>query len=187
MRKFACLLGLGMVLLLGRTAAAQDTPKMDASLGYSYVRTAPDTSGAPIINLHGGSASLAYNLTNSFGIVGDFGGYHVETVRGSRVDSTVITYLFGPRYSYRRSENKVVPYGQILFGGAHVGFPGGTDNAFAMSVGGGVDVIASQHIGIRLVQIEYLLSRFREDFSSKNHVTQHNLRVTTGVLFRFGR
>ena len=174
-----------MVLLLGRAAPAQDTPKMDASLGYSYVRSARDTSGAPIVNLHGGSASLAYNLTNSFGIVGDFGGYHVETVRGSRVDSTVITYLFGPRYSYRRSENKVVPYGQILFGGAHVGFPGGTDNAFAMSVGGGVDVIASQHIGIRLVQIEYLLSRFRE--GSPNRVTQHNLRVTTGVLFRFGR
>jgi len=43
MRKFACLLGWGMVLLLGRTAAAQDTPKMDASLGYSYLRTAPDT------------------------------------------------------------------------------------------------------------------------------------------------
>src|SRR5437879_5360905 len=107
MRKFACLLGLGMVLLLGRTAAAQDTPKMDASLGYSYLRTAPDTSGFPIVNLHGGSASLAYNLTNSFGIVGDFGGYHVETVEGSPVDAPVITYLFGPRSSYRRRARQV--------------------------------------------------------------------------------
>ena len=185
MRKFACLLGWGMVLLLGRTAAAQDTPKMDASLGYSYLRTAPDTSGAPIVNLHGGSASLAYNLTNSFGIVGDFGGYHVETVEGKPADFTVITYLFGPRYTYRRSESKVAPYGQILFGGAHIGIPGGTDNAFAMSVGGGIDVISNAHVGIRLVQIEYLLSRFRE--GTPKHVVQHNLRVTTGVLFRFGR
>ncbi len=185
MRKFACLCGLGTLLLLGRTAAAQDTPKMDASLGYSYVRTAPDTSGAPIINLHGGSASLAYNLTNSFGIVGDFGGYHVSKIGGFPFDSTVITYLFGPRLTYRRSESKVAPYAQILFGGAHIGTPVGTDNAFAMSVGGGIDVIPSQHVGIRLVQIEYLLSRFRE--VPPKRVTQHNLRVTTGVLFRFGR
>jgi len=101
------------------------------------------------------------------------------------VDATVITYLFGPRYTYRRSESKVAPYGQILFGGAHIGIPGGTDNAFAMSVGGGIDVIPNAHVGIRLVQIEYLLSRFRE--GTPKHVVQHNLRVTTGVLFRFGR
>ena len=196
MRKFACVLGLGMVLLLARAAAAQEkpaqeAPKIDASLGYSFVQAHADTSGAPVVNLHGGSASLAYNLTNSFALVGDFGGYHVETVDfGGTIgrvnaDTTVITYLFGPRLTYGRAKNKVVPYVQILFGGAHVGMPLGTDNAFAMSVGGGIDAIPSKHVGIRLVQIEYILSRFRE--GTPKRVTQNNLRVTTGMLFRFGR
>jgi hypothetical protein len=36
MRKLGCL--LGMVLLLCLTAAAQDAPKAEAFLGYSYVR-----------------------------------------------------------------------------------------------------------------------------------------------------
>lgn len=54
MRKLVCLFGLGMLFLLAQTAAAQDTPKVDAFLGYSYVRANPATSGASSFNLHGG-------------------------------------------------------------------------------------------------------------------------------------
>src|SRR2546428_6852438 len=82
MRKLACLFGLGMLFLLAQTAAAQDTPKVDAFLGYSYVRANPATSGAPSFNLHGGSASVAYNVSNSLGLVADFGGYHVNKIGG---------------------------------------------------------------------------------------------------------
>src|SRR3989454_12811016 len=121
MRKLACLFGLGMLFLLAQTAAAQDTPKVDAFLGYSYVRANPATSGAPSFNLHGGSASVAYNVSNSLGLVADFGGYHVNKIGGFPVDSAVYTYLFCPRLSYRRSESKITPYAQILFGGTHLG------------------------------------------------------------------
>ena len=47
-----------------------------------------------------------------------------------------------------------------------------------MTAGGGVDWNATTHIGIRLIQAEYLMTRF---FSE----TQNNVRVSTGVVFRW--
>src|SRR2546422_1998635 len=142
MRKLACLFGLGMLFLLAQTAAAQDTPKVDAFLGYSYVRANPATSGAPSFNLHGGSASVAYNVSNSLGLVADFGGYHVNKIGGFPVGSAVYTYLFGPRLSYRRSEGKITPYAQILFGGTHLGrgaFQAGAGDTLSLTGGFSAD------------------------------------------------
>ena len=177
MRKVGFL--LGVVLLASLTAAAQDAPKADVCFGYSYIRANPHTSGAPSLNLNGGSASVAYYPTSSFGIVGDFGGYHVGTVSDVSVNSNLYTYLLGPRLVYR---GKVTPYAQVLFGGAHatrtaIGATG-SRNSFAMSAG--LDVKATEHIGMRLAQVDYLLARFRE---TGPRVTQNNSRLSTGIVF----
>jgi len=164
-------------------AFAQDTPKFDIFAGYSYVRDNPSTSGVPSFNLHGGSASVAYNVNNWLGAVADFGGYHENNILGSGVDGTLSTYLFGPRISYRKHE-RVTPFAQALFGVAHssVSF-GSTDNAFAATFGGGVDVKLSHRFSWRTAQVEYLLTRFPETTTSRE--TQNNLRVSTGVVFHF--
>ncbi len=184
MRKAGIL--LGMVLLLGLTAAAQDYPKAEAFLGYSYVRVKPATSGAPSFNLNGGSASVAYNPSASIGIVGDFGGYHVGSVSGVPVDANIYTYLFGPRLSYRKND-RITPFAQALFGGAHASsgsLGSATANAFAMALGGGVDAKVTEHVAVRLGQFEYLMTRFDE---GTGRATQNNLRFSAGILFRFGR
>ena len=185
MRRFVCLLALGLALALCQTASAQETPKTDVFLGYSYIRAHPATSGAPNLNLHGGAGQLAYNFNDYFGVVGDFGGYRVGKVNGVNVNSSLFTYLFGPRLNYRKSA-RFTPFAQVLFGGTHAGsgtLQSGSENAFAMSFGGGLDVHPSKHIGVRLGQVEYLMSRFRE--TSNNRLTQNNVRVSTGILFRF--
>lgn len=185
MRKFGCFLALAFLLCL--TASAQDAPKAEAFLGYSYLRANPATSGVPGFNLNGGSGSIALNPWNSLGIVGDFGGYHVGNIGGSGVDANLYTYLFGPRFSYRAHE-RITPFAQALFGGAHLGGSAlgssGSTNGFAMALGGGVDVNASEHVAFRLGQFEYLLTRFDE---GTGNASQHNLRFSTGVVFRFGR
>ena len=53
-----------------------------------------------------------------------------------------------------------------------------SENAFAMALGGGLDYNATSHIGIRLVQAEYLMTRFASE-------TQNNARISAGVVFRW--
>jgi len=174
-----------MVLLLCLTAAAQDAPKAEAFLGYSYVRANPATSGASGFNLNGGSGSFAFNPTSRLGIVADFGGYHVGNIGGSSVDANLFTYMFGPRFSWRGND-RFTPFAQALFGAAHSSqsvIGGGTSSSFAMTIGGGLDAKLSDHFAVRVGQLEYFLTRFPETTSSRE--SQNNLRFSTGVVFRF--
>jgi len=165
---------------------AQDTPKVDIFAGYSYVRDNPATTGVDGFDLQGGSASIDYNLNNWLSGVADFGGYHNGNILNTGVDGTLSTYLFGPRVSIRHWD-RVTPFGEVLFGVAHVSAnalgAGASDNAFAMSVGGGFDVKVARHFSIRPVKVDYLLTRFDETGTGAQ--SQNNLRVSTGVVFHF--
>jgi opacity protein-like surface antigen len=177
MKRLALLCG-AMLLFAGLASAQDEAPKVEAFGGYSYLRVNPgfNISGE---NFNGGSGSLAYNLTPMFGIVGDFGGYHWSQ---TGVDANVVTYLFGPKVALRHGP--ITPFAQALFGGAHIsGSAGsGSENSFAMALGGGVDWNATEHIGIRVIQAEYLMTRFGIVHSSD---TQNNIRISTGVVFRW--
>jgi opacity protein-like surface antigen len=103
------------------------------------------------------------------------------------VDGTLSTYLFGPRVSYR-SYRRITPFGEALFGVAHAGasIAGGSlgsQNAFAMTLGGGVDYRLTNRFSIRPLQVDYLLTRFPEGTGSNQ--TQNNLRASTGILIHF--
>jgi opacity protein-like surface antigen len=194
MKRWALL--LGVVLLFSVAASAQEeVPKAEIFAGYSYVRA--NGSGLPGFNMNGGSASVSFNPWSSLGIVADFGGYHTGNIGGQSVDGNIYSYLFGPKLAYR--SGRFTPFVQTLFGGAHAsateaaplptvrvrrqlalsGFGSSvSEDAFAMAIGGGLDVNATSHIGIRLIQAEYLMTRFASD-------TQNNARVSAGVVFRF--
>lgn len=172
--------------LFGGTARAQDTPKIDVFAGYSYLRLNPSTAGASSFGLNGGSASIAYNANNWLSGVADFGGYHNGSILGSGANGTLSTYLFGPRVSYRHF-GRVTPFGEALFGVAHanasIAGTSASDTRFAMSLGGGFDYKLTNHFAVRPVKVDYLLTRFPETSASAQ--TQNNLRVSTGVVFRF--
>src|SRR6266852_5766072 len=179
---------LGFASLFGVTTQAQEERKtIDVFAGYSYVRANPATSGADSFSLNGGSASIAYNFNGWLSGVADLGGYHNTNILGSGVDGTLSTYLFGPRVSYRRF-SRVTPFGEVLFGVAHTGanFLNTTNsqNAFAMTVGGGLDYRVSSHFSVRAAKVDYLLTRFNE-LNTTNTQSQNNLRVSTGIVFRF--
>ena len=164
-------------LLLAATASAQDTPKAELSLGYSYFRI---TEGAAGSNFNGASLSVAGNFNSWLGIVGDTGGYWTKE---SGITGRVFTYTFGPRISFR-SNSRVTPFAQVLVGGARVsvtgGGGGGALNSFALGAGGGLDIKASEHIAIRVVQAEYFFTHFAGS-------RQNNARVSAGIVFRFGK
>jgi opacity protein-like surface antigen len=178
---------LAFLSFFGVAAQAQDTPKVDIFAGYSYFRENPSTSGVSSFRLNGGSASVAYNANSWVSGVADFGGYHSGNILNTGASGTLSTYLFGPRVSYHHS-GRLTPFGEVLFGVAHAsanigGGISGSDNAFAMTVGGGLDYKLTDHFAIRPVKVDYLMTRFSETGTSAQ--TQNNLRVSTGIVFRF--
>jgi outer membrane immunogenic protein len=178
---------LAFLSVCGGAAYAQETPKVDIFAGYSYVRENPSTSGARSFSLNGGSASLTYHIKDWVSAVADFGGYHNGNILGSGLDGTLSTYLFGPRISYR-SYRHFTPFAEALFGVAHAGarIAGGTSgsqNAFAMTLGGGVDYRINNRFSLRPLQVDYLMTRFPE--GTPNNQTQNNLRASTGIVVHF--
>jgi outer membrane protein OmpA-like peptidoglycan-associated protein len=183
------------------------TPKIDIFLGYSYLRAVPELAdGNRLVDLNGGSASIAWNFNRYFGLVADFGGYDDTRLRlagpGANpptvVDSggSAFTYLFGPRLSFR-NHSRVTPFAQVLFGAAHAGevtisgctgascTPPPAQTSFALAAGGGFDIRLTRHISLRPIQAEYLMTRFSDPTTAAGN-TQNDLRLSTGLLFRLG-
>ena len=179
---------VAVILCTAMTAAAQERNSTEVFLGYSYMRANPSSSGADGFNLNGGDGSISYYVKRWLGITADFGGYHVGQIGSTSVDSTLSTYLFGPRVRLPGTRH-LRPFAQLLVGAAHAtgstAFAGAdTHNSFAMAVGGGVDVPMTHHLGLRLVQVDYLPTWFPETVGG-SRLVQQNLRVSTGLRLRF--
>jgi outer membrane protein OmpA-like peptidoglycan-associated protein len=184
----------------------RDTPKFELFLGYSYLRAVPaPAAGNRLMWMNGGSTSLAYNLNHYLGIVGDFGAYTNSQIRfqggyGSTVDVDngnvgAFSYLFGPRISLR-NHGRITPFVQALFGGIHANevtlanctfsctlLP--EEDTFAWTAGGGLDIKVRRHLAIRIIQAEYLMTRF-QDYSTGLTASQNDMRLSSGIVFRFG-
>jgi hypothetical protein len=110
------------------------------------------------------------------------------------VSGNLFTYLFGPQI--KKHSGRFQPFGEALFGAGHSGSyasiykeihglvgAGNSNNAFAMELGGGVDIPVSKMISIRPVEVDYLLTQF-----SANNIkaTQNNFRYMLGLNIGFG-
>jgi opacity protein-like surface antigen len=188
MRKLAWLSGLFLVLTI--PAAAQDFPKFEVFGGYSYDHRSVGGTG---FGFNGGSTSFVYNPISLVGLKADFGAYHNSSFG---TNTTTFTYLFGPQFTYRGNEH-VTPFFHVLLGGAHqsssfsnvstssssTSANSASANAFAFAGGGGLDVHVSPHIAIRVAQVDYLLTKFKDDEDNR----QNNVRVSAGIVFRWGK
>jgi len=170
-RKLAFLCGL--VLALAVSASAQDYPKAEIFGGYSYLHTSIAGTG---FSSNGVSGSISVNPNNWLGLVGDFGVYHNTT---AGVGTNTVTYLFGPKLAYRHSD-KLTPYFHFLLGGAHLSGGGASTSAFALAFGGGFDAKVTPHVSVRLIQADYVLTKF----GTNTH--QNNARISVGIVFRPG-
>jgi hypothetical protein len=193
----------GMAYSAGPNAG---TPKVELFLGYSYLHSVPTLeTGNRLVWLNGGSASVAYNLNRHLGLVADFGaltnsqvkftGAYTSTVDVNNANVNVLTYLFGPRLSFRQND-RFTPFVQMLFGGAHaneVSLANCTfsctllpaQSTFALTAGGGLDIRVHRHIAIRVIQAEYLMTRF-QDYTTGTTSAQNDMRLSAGIVFRFG-
>ncbi len=168
-------------------------PAVDLFAGYSYIRFRTDSGVREAFSLHGFTGALAGNVNRWFSLAGDFGVYRIHDLPPS-VTGSAYTYLFGPQFS-RRGE-RWTPFVHALFGAARLAniqastIPTGSpffnrsfsQNSFATALGGGLDVNLNKHIGIRVFQFEYLLTKFTDGGDNK----QDNLRASAGLVLHFG-
>jgi hypothetical protein len=180
------------------TASAQEAPRVEVFGGYSFARA--DLAGASA-NLHGLAGSVTYNFDNFLGVKADFSGHTGSKTIFVPADpaGTVpfdlrpsdFTFLFGPQMTYRKKQT-IIPFGHVLLGGVNpinasqtgtstsVTFVDGSDTGFGLAFGGGLDVKLSKRVALRIVQADYLLAFTEGD-------TQNNIRLSTGLVFRFGK
>ncbi len=203
MRRF--FLFMSLVLVISVPAFAQDTPKVEVFGGYSYFHTPPgyysNQGGGPYTSvsnnpsLNGWNVSVAGNVNSWLGIVADLGGYYANAETATFVHGIIPTtafgttnvrlysFLFGPQLSYRKNE-RFTPFIHALFGGVRQSFGpeitavANPQTDFGMALGAGCDVKASEHLAIRVIQADYVRTRF--GFKAEN-----NVRLSFGVVARF--
>ncbi len=182
-------------LLIPWTLAAQDMPRVEIFGGYSHFRMpsgfAPDSYAytTESANLNGWNVTATANLNRWVGIDADFGGYYGNATAFYwrslfpgyfEQDFSIRTYLFGPRLSYR-GHHRLTPFFHALFGKvllARAPVTNAPQSSFGMALGGGLDVNMARHVAIRAIQADYAKS-------SLSYRKENNLRLSTGLVFRF--
>ena len=188
------------VLLVALAAWSQDFPRAEVAADYSYARFYPVQTRS--LSLNGGGGAFVFNLNRYFGIKMDLQGYGSNTLTQTtsagtlKVQGNLFTYMFGPQVKFRTQ--KLQPFAHVLFGAAHSnvygnltkacagscttsGAPAG--DAFAMALGGGIDIPISKSFQFRPVEMDYMRTRFTNQF---NNSAQSNFRYSAGVNFTFG-
>ncbi len=201
------------ILLFGMTAWAQEFPRVELGADYSFARFNPNAAYTQGHSLNGGGGSVTLNINEYLGIQMDLQGYQATTNgftipsglsfpggASGKVSGDLFTYLFGPQIKVRA--HGFHPFGHLLFGAAHSNVYAdafkqicqpiaGTcsfktspaEDAFAMAFGGGVDIPIGHVVSFRPAEIDYLLTRFTNQFANSN---QNNFRYSAGLVFSFG-
>jgi len=212
--KFKIAVFLAMTLFLGYLASAQEAPKAEVGLDYSFMRFNPENSDIVSgFSLNGGGGDVTLYVNRFFGIKAEFQGYGSLTKTfnfpatadspcplGCTVvaDGNLFTYNVGPVFKYRSPHFE--PFVETLFGGAHSNTyqnlfkacqtgctttNNPSNNAFDFVIGGGIDIPITSHFSIRPAQFDYVLTRFGNGFTHGNQ-NQSNLRYQAGIVFRIG-
>jgi hypothetical protein len=139
--------------------------------------------------MQGGKAEFSAAFGRSFSLVGEIAGLHVSNVNSANGGIGLLSYLIGPRFSYR-GYSRFTPFGQVLIGGVYgfdAYFPNsngliGTPDGFAMAGGGGVNVPVSRRLAIRPVQVDYFQTQLPNGAANR----ENNLRLGAGIVFQIG-
>jgi Outer membrane protein beta-barrel domain len=196
----------GVIFLFTASAFAQDEPRFETYLGYSFTRVNSGIN-VPAFSANGGLGEVAFNLTKWLAAVGSFNAVHNGNISDFHVDQTLFGYMFGPRVNMRFG--RVTPFVETLFGASHDSRSFKVPNttivvgketisqrivndatAFSMALGGGIDLPINRHLAFRPIKLDYYMTRFQPIFieglgNINRNRNQSNLLYSTGFNFRF--
>jgi len=180
------------LLILSTASRAQVLPKSgNAFFGYSYSGGQVFAAGPIGIHMNGWEGSVEGKFLPWLGGVADldwhYGGANITCSAvgpicpslHSRLNGSRVTLLFGPRVS--TSFGKYTPFAHFLVGLTlqtdALGNTSTSDMSFSDGVGGGVDYQLLKGVAWR-GQVDWIQMRL---FGG----SQSNVRVSTGIVFRF--
>jgi outer membrane immunogenic protein len=187
-------IALGITLLFGSTVAAtaQGSYGGDAALTYHWVHTnAPPSGGCGCFGLNGGGVSGSWRLNHQWALVAEISAEYAGSALSTGRSLTLTSYQAGARYHlpplWKHASHGPQPFAQLLAGAAHangkVAGDGDGSYAFAVRMGGGIDVPVSSLFAVRVIQIDYDLTKFANGVNDR----QNNLLLGAGVVFRWSR
>jgi len=168
--------------------AAPSKSTTDIAITYTAERANP-LGGGGNFWLQGGSVEAGVPLWHNLALAGNFTGTHASSVGSQNVPLGLVTYTFGPRYRYSFKARPASIFGELLIGGVKGFdslFPNSTGatssaSAFAMQAGFGVDWKLKRHFDLRPLQLSWVRMQLPNGTSN----TQNDLRISTGLVFRF--
>lgn len=187
------LLFIALLLTIPQLARAQHFEGIEVFGGYSYLQDNLSSTYSPFyvvpfgsnFSMNGWQASITEKAADWIGLVQEFGGYYgTENLLGVDNHFSTFSILSGPRFYYLRFKG-FIPFAHALFGydQTTVKLTGqgykATSSSYAMAFGGGLDVNVSRGLALRLFQVDY----YRPSLFGSS---QNDMRVTAGVVFRFG-
>jgi opacity protein-like surface antigen len=178
--------------------AQQDYHKAEVFGGWNYYHFdvgAGTTNGASNSSSDGINVDGTYYFKKYLGFTADLQWnkktFPAGTITPNTADTTEWGLAFGPRF--KGHFGRVEPFGDVLLGFNRIGatehgFPTESDTAFAMKVGGGVDVGVAKHFAIRVGEFSYYMTRYanagNQDIHLNGKGTQNNLTFATGIVIR---
>jgi opacity protein-like surface antigen len=175
-----------VISLLAVGCIAQETPRGEFGMGFSFARTHMNDR-TNISTLPGFQFDYTHNLNKWFGLTGEFTG-HYHCLAGCWWDASVArekAYVFaaGPRFA-ARNNSPMTPWAHVLAGVANVNTSSDlvstkdSTTSWALVTGGGLDYRIG-NVAVRVIQVDLL--RHRAGTQMRN-----DLRFGFGVSIGFG-
>jgi hypothetical protein len=188
-----------VIVLFPILALGQETPKVEAFGGYSYLGLSRQPRlGFESADLNGWKASVKFNLTQRIGLLADFSGHYGQLALTPRPNGLSLgsvsrrqhTYLFGLETRIL-TISRIRLNGRALMGVAQANnsalpqlIPPIASSVFAAAIGASVDYRITDRLSYRIFEPELLVTRFG---SSATNAWQHyNFRLSSGLVFTSG-
>jgi hypothetical protein len=194
---------LATMLATGAVAAAQAIPDaiqsapIDIAVTYDALHTNHIT--AQNFWMQGGAIELGARLYRGLGVAARVEGLHAGTTATTAEPLSLVTAVFGPRYTFQTRSRRYAIFAEALAGesnGFHSLFSEGSGpvgsvnagttssaNALAVDVGGGLDVRLNRRFALRVFRASYL----RTQFPNTTTNVQNSLSLSSGLVWSFGR
>jgi outer membrane immunogenic protein len=189
MRSTLLITALMLAAASSAMAQAQESYNGDVAATYHWVRANAGPGQCGCFGLNGGGISGSWNFRGPWSLVTEFSSEYTGSAPTAGSSLTLTSILAGGRYylpqPWLRGNHKPLPFAQVLVGAAHAGGGvsgiGDASYGFATRIGGGIDVRLNSRFAVRVIQIDYDLTRIAN--ATNDH--QNNLLVGAGIVFHW--